>query len=47
MSILLYDKKNKTGYITLNRPESLNAMSRELSRKLAEALLDVDADPDI
>jgi len=47
MSILLYDKRDKTGYITLNRPESLNAMSRELSRKLSEALLDLDADPDI
>ena len=47
MSILLYDKRDKTGYITLNRPESLNAMSRELSRELSEALLDLDADPDI
>ena len=47
MSILLYEKKDRIAYITLNRPENLNAMSRELSRKLSEALLDLDADPDI
>ena len=47
MSILLYEKKDRTGYITLNRPENLNAMSRELSSKLSEALLDFDSDPDI
>jgi enoyl-CoA hydratase/carnithine racemase len=47
MSILLYEKRDKIGYITLNRPESLNAVSRALSDKLTETLLDVDNDPDV
>jgi enoyl-CoA hydratase/carnithine racemase len=47
MSILLYEKRGKIGYITLNRPESLNAVSRALSDKLTETLLDFDNDPDV
>jgi enoyl-CoA hydratase/carnithine racemase len=47
MSMLLYEKKDKIGYITLNRPERLNAMSVELSRRLTAALLDLDNDPDV
>ncbi len=46
MSVLLYEKKNKVGYITLNRPP-LNTMSRELSRVLINTLHDMDKDPDI
>jgi enoyl-CoA hydratase/carnithine racemase len=47
MSILLYEKRDKIGYITLNRAESLNAMSRALSDKLTETLLNFDNDPDV
>jgi enoyl-CoA hydratase/carnithine racemase len=47
MSILLYEKRDKIGYITLNRAESLNAMSRALSDKLTETLLNLDSDPDV
>lgn len=47
MSILLYEKRDKVGYITLNRPERLNAMSRELSNKLTEVLVNLDNDPDV
>jgi enoyl-CoA hydratase/carnithine racemase len=47
MGILLYEKRDKIGYITLNRPESLNAVSRALSDKLTETLLDFDNDPDV
>jgi enoyl-CoA hydratase/carnithine racemase len=44
MSILLYEKKEHIAYITLNRPDRLNTMSVELSRKLIEALHDYDND---
>ena len=47
MSILLYEKRDKIGYITLNRAESLNAVSRALSDKLTETLLNLDNDPDV
>jgi len=46
MSVLIYEKKDKVGYITLNRPP-LNTMSRELSRVLISTLHDMDKDPDI
>lgn len=46
MPVLLYEKKDKIGYITLNRPP-LNTMSRELSRVLISTLHDLDKDPDI
>lgn len=46
MSVLIYEKKDKVGYITLNRPP-LNTMSRELSRALINTLHDMDNDPDI
>jgi len=47
MSILLYEKKDRIAYITLNRPESLNTMSRELSRQLSKAIVDFESDADI
>jgi enoyl-CoA hydratase/carnithine racemase len=46
MPVLLYEKKDKIGYITLNRPP-LNTMSRELSRVLISALHELDKDPDV
>jgi len=46
MPVLLYEKKDKTGYITLNRPP-LNTMSRQLSRVLISTLHDMDEDPSI
>ncbi|MBM3154723.1 MAG: hypothetical protein FJ008_05245 [Chloroflexi bacterium] len=46
MSVLIYEKKDKVGYITLNRPP-LNTMSRELSRVLISTLHDMDKDPEV
>src|SRR6202047_1580904 len=43
--IVLYQVENKVGIITLNRPEKLNAISRELQLALTEAFARADADP--
>lgn len=42
---LLYEKKEKIGIITLNRPEVMNAISRELARELYDAWCDFAGDP--
>ena len=44
---ILYETRNNIAYITLNRPESLNAISRELGRGLREALDLFKDDPDL
>ncbi len=43
--IVLYQVDDKVGIITLNRPEKLNAISRELQLALTEAFVRADADP--
>ena len=45
MSELLYEKKEHIAYITLNRPERLNAISRDLAAALEESLAAYDHDP--
>jgi len=47
MSVILVEKKDKVGIITINRPESANAINRELFRGLRKSLLSLDADRDI
>ena len=37
MSYVIYEMKNHIAYITLNRPERLNALGTELSQQLREA----------
>lgn len=44
---ILYEKRDGVGYITLNRPDSLNALSKELSSGLREALAEVRDDPEV
>ncbi len=44
---ILYENRNNIAYITLNRPETLNAISRELGRGLGEAMDEVRDDPDV
>jgi enoyl-CoA hydratase/carnithine racemase len=43
-SLVLYDTDHKVGFVTLNRPEKLNALSMDLRRELAAALTRADED---
>ena len=44
---ILYDKQDAIAYLTLNRPERLNALNAALLAEFREALDVVEADPDI
>ncbi len=43
---ILYEKTENIVTITLNRPDSLNSINRQLRADLAEAITNFDADPD-
>ena len=44
---ILYEKQRKGVLITLNRPDALNALSRDLEDELHVALDEAEADPEI
>ena len=44
---ILYEKKDRIAWITLNRPERMNALGRELGQARARALKDASEDDDI
>ncbi len=44
MGIVLFEKRNRIGYITLNRPEALNALNDELNDALWEVWAEFNAD---
>ena len=44
MSLVLYEAKNRIGYLTINRPEKRNALSYELVAELKEALATAESD---
>ena len=44
---LLYDERDGIGYLTLNRPEKLNALSPTLIAEFREAMEAIEADPDV
>ena len=45
--VLSYEVRDRKAYITMNRPERMNALSRELMRGLAEAFAEADADENV
>ena len=47
MSVLLYEKRTQIAYITLNRPDALNALNNELIEALGDALVDYRDDPSL
>src|SRR3990172_3501202 len=47
MPVLIYEKKNRIAYLTLNRPESMNAINGELREALTEAWNDFNSDDDM
>jgi enoyl-CoA hydratase/carnithine racemase len=44
---LVYEKAGRIAYITLNRPEALNALNASMLADLKDALSDFDHDPDV
>ncbi|MBI3220551.1 MAG: enoyl-CoA hydratase/isomerase family protein [Bacteroidetes bacterium] len=47
MSLVLYSKNDRIGYITLNRPDKRNALSHELVAELKSAFAQAEADDDV
>ncbi len=43
---LIYERKGHISYLTLNRPERLNALSPPMQRELWDALKEFKNDPD-
>ena len=43
---ILYEKKGKIVYVTLNRPQILNALNDTMAEELNEAWFEFDADPE-
>ena len=44
---VIYEKKGRKAYITINRPEALNALNPSTSLALTAALADFRDDPDM
>lgn len=45
--IVLYEVHDRKAYITLNRPDSLNALTLDMARDLADAVARANADDDV
>lgn len=47
MTFVLYEVKDGIGWVTLNRPERLNAVDSEMRRRLREIFFEIDGDDDV
>ena len=47
MADLLYEKRNRIAYLTLNRPQVHNALNPEIIVRLAEAWQEIDRDDEV
>ena len=47
MPQVLYEKKGRIAYLTINRPEKMNALNSEVVRGLNEGWHDIENDPAI
>jgi len=45
--MLLVERQDAVAVVTLNRPEAMNALSRQLRADLRQAMLELDADPTV
>ena len=44
---LLYEKRNGIGYVTINRPDKLNALNRKMMEELSECFQDIEKDDEV
>ena len=45
--VVLYEKRGRIAYITMNRPEVMNAQNSEVWQKLVDAWIQVRDDPEV
>ena len=44
---LLYEKRNGIGYVTINRPEKVNALNKTITEELYECFQDIERDDEV
>lgn len=47
LKTILFEKKDKIAFVTLNRPDMMNALGLEMIRELKELFVSMDKDPEV